>query len=193
VSVAPQTLCGSVVVTADSTPPAIRCPLDIAVDAGPAGTLVEYKVEAWDACGPVEVACTPPSGSIFPAGTTEVICRAVDLAGNIAFCSFGVHVKPAAMFRRGDSNADGKVDISDGVRTLGHLFVGGPRPECMEALNANDDSVVDLSDAVYIFQYLFLGGPMPPAPGPNVCGPDPTPGDLGPCEYDACPFGGQDP
>jgi len=83
---------------------------------------------------------------------------------------------PLGVFHRGDSNDDGKVDISDGVRILNFLFLGGPKPTCLEAANANDDAVLNISDAVYLFQALFTGGPKPPAPGapPAECGADPV-------------------
>jgi hypothetical protein len=79
-------------------------------------------------------------------------------------------------FIRGDTNADGGVDISDGVFTLNFLFQGGPAPACDDAVDANDDGTGDLSDAVYEFNYLFLGGPQMPPPFPG-CGLDPTDND----------------
>jgi hypothetical protein len=92
----------------------------------------------------------------------------------------------AAEFRRGDATDDGAVDISDGVSILGFLFTGGPAPVCPDAADSDDNAAVDLSDAVWIFQYLFLGGPPPEAPGPSVCGPDPTEDGLGDCESERC-------
>ncbi|MGQ9590869.1 MAG: PKD domain-containing protein [Planctomycetota bacterium] len=79
-----------------------------------------------------------------------------------------------ARFRRGDSNADGAINITDGVFTLNYLFLGGPEPPCAEAADANDDGAANITDGIYILNYLFLGGPAPPAPGPDVCGPDPA-------------------
>jgi hypothetical protein len=40
----------------------------------------------------VTTVCTPPSGSIFPVGTTTVTCSATDVLGNTATCSFTVTV-----------------------------------------------------------------------------------------------------
>jgi len=76
------------------------------------------------------------------------------------------------LFRRGDGNADGTVDISDGVFCLCFFFLGCDQT-CIEACNANDDAKWDLTDAIYIFNWLFLGGSRPPSPGPFDCGPDP--------------------
>ncbi|MGA2603152.1 MAG: HYR domain-containing protein [Verrucomicrobiia bacterium] len=39
------------------------------------------------------VTCVPASGSIFPLGTTPVVCTAVDAAGNTASCTFSVTVQ----------------------------------------------------------------------------------------------------
>jgi hypothetical protein len=77
-------------------------------------------------------------------------------------------------FRRGDTNGDGKVDLSDAVRTFGFLFLGGVNIGCLDAADANDSGKVDLSDGSYTLNYLFLGGTDLPAPGRLTCGPDPS-------------------
>lgn len=77
-------------------------------------------------------------------------------------------------FMRGDANTDMVVDISDGIRTLGFLFLGGFPLACKDAADTTDDERLDISDAIYIFTFLFLGTiPPPPPPGLN-CGMDPT-------------------
>ncbi len=93
---------------------------------------------------------------------------------------------PSQGFRRGDSNEDANVDISDAVFSLSYLFLGGPTPTCLDAADANDDGRVDLSDAVYTLGFKFLGGPEIPAPGPNNCGKDPTTDSLVECSYNKC-------
>jgi hypothetical protein len=146
-----------------------------------------WKVSAGDDCSEAAITCDPPSGSLFPAGTTEVICTAVDASGTTAECRFKVTVNlRSPVFKRADGNADGSVDISDPVQVLGYLFLGGAEPTCLDAADANDDNAVDISDASAILGYLFLGGPPPPAPGPFACGPDPTAGGLAECAYRAC-------
>jgi hypothetical protein len=79
-------------------------------------------------------------------------------------------------FVRGDTNLDAGLDISDPLRTLHTLFVGGDRFSfrCPNAADANDDDTVDVSDAIYTLEYLFLGGPPPPPPFPQP-GYDPAP------------------
>lgn len=77
------------------------------------------------------------------------------------------------IFIRGDSNRDGKVQLSDAVHLLGFLFLGSDSPTCRDAADGNDDGKLDLTDAVYVLGHLFLGGPAPPAPFPTK-GADPT-------------------
>ena len=84
-------------------------------------------------------------------------------------------------FRRGDSNGDAEVDLSDALRTLGYLFLGAPPPDCPDAADANDDARIDISDAVGTLGFLFLGSAAPPPPGPFECGADPTGDALGAC------------
>ena len=91
------------------------------------------------------------------------------------------------IFNRGDANADGIINITDGIFVLNYLFLGGGTPTCLEAANGNDDAVINITDGIFILNYLFLGGPEPPAPGPTdaPCGPDPvdSPSDLGCDDY----------
>jgi hypothetical protein len=83
-----------------------------------------------------------------------------------------------AHFLRGDSNHDGKIDISDGISTLGFLFLGSKTPPCMDGADINDSGVVDIGDAIFTFNYLFQGGANPGAPFPVFEG-DPTTDGIG--------------
>jgi hypothetical protein len=78
-------------------------------------------------------------------------------------------------FQRGDADANGAVNITDGIFVLNFLFLGGSAPLCHEAANSNDDAEVNITDGIYILNFLFLGGPAPPDPH-GACGWDPTPG-----------------
>jgi hypothetical protein len=89
----------------------------------------------------------------------------------------------AAPFRRGDSDADGAVGLSDPLAVLLHLFRGGPAPSCVKAADADDDGQVGLGDAVHVLRFLFLGGPAPAFPR-EACGLDPTADGL-PCDAHA--------
>ena len=78
-----------------------------------------------------------------------------------------------AIFKRGDSNVDSFLDVSDVAFTLRSLFTGGVSAPCDDAADSNDDGTIDIADPVYTLFHLFLGTPEPPAPG-RGCGVDPT-------------------
>lgn len=90
--------------------------------------------------------------------------------------------EPEDWFKRGDSNADNSINITDGVYIVHHLFRGGPPPPCQDSADTNDDGQLNITDTIYVLNWLFLGGFEPPAPGPHDCGPDPTQDNLA-CEY----------
>ena len=91
-------------------------------------------------------------------------------------------VPVGARFLRGDSNADGDIDISDGVLVLIYLFLdGGASPPCLRSADPDGTGVIELSDAIYILRFLFLDGPPPEAPFPE-CGSDGA-------TFQSCPSG----
>ena len=78
-----------------------------------------------------------------------------------------VMVRREDVFLRGDSNMDGRLDISDAIYILAYRYTGGPWPTCMDAADANDDGRVDLSDPIFFLSFLFHREvPLPP-PGPE--------------------------
>ncbi|MEN3002574.1 MAG: HYR domain-containing protein, partial [Armatimonadota bacterium] len=82
--------------TVDNTPPVVRCPDNIVVQARFPECLVPvtWRAKAEDDCDPnPRLECVPPSGSLFPIGkTTVVTCTATDRCGNSASCEFTVTV-----------------------------------------------------------------------------------------------------
>ena len=81
----------------DNTPPVITPHADITANAtSPSGAVVSFTVQATDDVGIASLICVPPSGSVFPVGTTLVQCTASDDAGNTAVASFNVMVKGAS-------------------------------------------------------------------------------------------------
>ncbi|GAB2630567.1 hypothetical protein GCM10027168_72620 [Streptomyces capparidis] len=67
----------------DVTAPVVNVDDRTAEATGPDGARIEYPATADDAVdGPLTPVCTPPSGSLFPIGTTQVTCTATDRAGN---------------------------------------------------------------------------------------------------------------
>jgi hypothetical protein len=92
-----------------------------------------------------------------------------------------------AILARGDSNSDGRVDLSDVLFINNYLYNGGPAPPCMNQADANNDGVVNGSDAIFLCNWLYNGGRAPPYPGPynTTCAVDalPRPG----CLVSPCP------
>lgn len=84
--------------TADTTAPVLSVPANIAINAtSPDGTFVQYTASATDDVnGAVTPVCGPVSGTLFPIGTTTVICTATDTALNSSSASFEVTVVGAS-------------------------------------------------------------------------------------------------
>lgn len=110
----------------------------------------------------------------LPSGQFSITLIVRDPAGNVGMDEVMVVVTGGIQFRRGDSNTDGAVDISDSVNTLGYLFTGGGRVDCADAADANDSGDLDISDPIFTLGWLFLGTTDPPAPGPFTPGSDST-------------------
>jgi regulation of enolase protein 1 (concanavalin A-like superfamily) len=95
---------------------------------------------------------------------------------------------PPGGFHRGDSDDNGQLQLTDAVRILGFLFLGGVSPTCLDAADTDDNGQLQLTDAVRILGFLFLGGVAPAAPGPppNPCGEDTGAAHLGCASYTHC-------
>ncbi|MEM7261572.1 MAG: LamG domain-containing protein [Planctomycetota bacterium] len=76
-------------------------------------------------------------------------------------------------FVRGDADASGAVNITDGIFVLNFLFLGGNDPSCKDAADADDSGAVNITDGIFILNFLFLGG-GDPAPPFKACGIDTT-------------------
>jgi len=88
--------CSFTVTVNDVQAPSITCPASQSVptDPGLCSAVVNYPPPAvTDNCPGVGApSCVPPSGSVFPLGTTPVGCAVEDAAGNPAGCGFTVTV-----------------------------------------------------------------------------------------------------
>ena len=123
--------------------------------------------------------CVEGGGTIncFPVGN-RLIAGQVELSPNLVSSFVLVNgliniVPDVTIFRRGDSNGDRAVDISDALNTLGYLFLGDRRPACFDAADANDDGKLDIADPIGTLEHLFSsGGPLPPPSSEE--GEDPT-------------------
>lgn len=90
-------------------------------------------------------------------------------------------------FRRGDTNSDGLIDISDALFLASWLFGVGPVGTCEDAGDINDNGALEgLVDSIALLTYLFSGGPQPPTPFPG-CGGDLTDDALGCVSTAPCP------
>ena len=99
-----------------------------------------------------------------------------------------LEARPVPGFVRGDSNTDGRTDLSDAIRTLIYLFDQEALLEpvvCLDAMDSNDDSLLDLSDPVHTLTWMFSGATTMAEPFPS-CGFDPTPDVLHCEEFAPC-------
>ena len=88
-------------------------------------------------------------------------------------------------FVRGDPNADQRLDLTDAVFVLNHLFLGGVPPSCEKSADEDDNGILDITDAILHLNHLFLGGPPPEPPFPE-CGWDSIADDLTCWEFAPC-------
>ena len=97
-------------------------------------------------------------------------------------------------FKRGDVDGSGCLDtLIDTITLLQFLFPNAPTVPplpCESAADANDDGAVNFADAVFLLGAGFTAPGGTPntiaAPGPDVCGTDPTPDTLTCAVYDNC-------
>ncbi|HVR72894.1 MAG TPA: CotH kinase family protein, partial [Planctomycetota bacterium] len=76
------------------------------------------------------------------------------------------------LFRRGDPNADSRVNVSDAIAILLHLFAGADEMACMESADVDANGEIQSVDALLILSYLFQGSSGAaeiPSPGPSEC------------------------
>ena len=137
------------------------------------GAIHVVEFDAKDPPDASEVVAVPQEAAVRYLGKNfEVLAQPEVL-------SFDKREVAEAPFLRGDSFADGSVDISDAVQILGFLFRGGSAPACEKAADADDDGRLAISDPVVILLHLFRGRALP-APS-ETCDTDPT-GDVLTCE-----------
>src|SRR5690606_15419577 len=92
-----------------------------------------------------------------------------------------------ARFIRGDADASGSLNLTDGIRILNYLFVGNAEVLCLDSADSDDSGNVNLSDGIFVLNYLFSDGSAPPSPHPN-CGTDPTEDGVTCTTQPACAF-----
>ncbi|WP_056684496.1 HYR domain-containing protein [Cytobacillus solani] len=88
-------------------------------DPGVCGAIVNYpNPTVSTSCPGVTFSCSPPSGSLFPVGTTIVNCTASDICGGSAECSFMVtvnDVEPPTIICSGNITQDNDPGVCGAV------------------------------------------------------------------------------
>ena len=142
---------------------------------------------AWYYAGDDTIVVHPEGGTLFLTDGMKVL-DAVTYGASMAGQSYGYLPQDSgswglgdpspgssngdSFFLRADANADLKLNLTDAIRALLHLF--GDRPAgCLDALDADDDGAVTITDPLFLLSYLFRAGAAPPAPFPDL-GPDST-------------------
>jgi concanavalin A-like lectin/glucanase superfamily protein/HYR domain-containing protein/Ig-like domain-containing protein len=113
------------VLTVGSCPPTISCPASFVAECG---SPVTFNVTATDQSGnSLPVTCTPPSGSVFAAGSTTVNCSAT-AGGQSSTCSFRVTVRdsiPPVIACPANVSVQCVADIPAAPTTLAAFRAGG--------------------------------------------------------------------
>ena len=99
--------CTFTVSIADVVPPNIACPSSISAGPGVGQTsaVVNFQQTVSDNVAIKSTSCSPPSGSSFSLGQTNVSCLAIDSSNNQAQCYFSVTVAdktPPVLYCSGD-------------------------------------------------------------------------------------------
>ena len=153
----------------------------------------------------VELGITPPTSAdtggyavtdfdIFGRDIGLIAFGGVDAESGdvVEFLELSNHSPLSGKFKRGNANADNRVDIGDAITILGYLFGAAGDPskakvaQCRDAADANDDGKLDVADAIKTLSHLFAqAGPLPEPF--TACGIDPTSDAMGcesfpPCE-----------
>ena len=89
------------------------------------------------------------------------------------------------LFRRGDVNTDGSVNIADPIALINYVL-GLYETTCVDAADVNDNGNVNIVDIVHLLLMIMDGAPQIPAPGIINCGLDPTADALDCVSYDGC-------
>ncbi len=98
-------------------------------------------------------------------------CKSLFDAGAFAFC---VDIPAPEIFRRGDTDANGALEITDPINNLAFQFLGTFTPPCMDAADFDDNGKVEITDPIANLSHQFLGTAPPAPPGKDTCGPDST-------------------
>ncbi len=160
--------CQFQVTVSDTTKPVVVCPADIEVpnDSGRYGAVVDFDLFATDNCPGVVISVDPPSGTLFPIGTTPVQAIATDTTSHADTCSFNVTVL------LNDPDGDGLPDWDDNCPDIFNP----------DQIDSDSDGFGDSCDACTDLDGDGFGDPGFPA---NTCDPDNCPSVSNPDQGDA--------
>ncbi len=133
-----------------------------------------YEVEVEDALLTIELS----SASDLPLPSDPIISG----------ISIRRKVEVDPLFKRGDVDGNGVLELTDVIRSLNFKFVGGDiAVDCLDAADLDDNGALELTDDIRSLNYQFSGSAGPPEPpGPFNCDIDPTIDDLDCQVYKGC-------
>jgi hypothetical protein len=105
-------------------------------------------------------------GEAFEIGTMLGAGTWITIEGNIAVWNrgagaiVGAELPLKGVLPPGDADQNGRVNLTDAIVILNHLFGGGPAPR-LELADADENGVLEITDAIRILEYLFMGGEPP--------------------------------
>ena len=114
---------------------------------------------------PLEVSSTDSNFFLTPLNVPACYCCSVAVSVCDGFNSaFLAGDSTFTFFMCGDINGDGNptIDISDLVYLVDYMFLGGPEPPVMLAVDVDGSGGgIDIADLVYLVDYMFNQGPEP--------------------------------
>ncbi|MBN1441151.1 MAG: hypothetical protein JXA90_00510 [Planctomycetes bacterium] len=192
VSVVPTLEGGTI--TIESVAPVVPVITEIQGGSGFEGTVFQVVGENFDQPGLAVTVCGSAAAATLRADNVTIdvtapACGTIGLVEVEVCTDHGCDSDPQGFeyreetevpqFIRGDSDDSGGLDLTDGIKILNYLYLGGLPSVCHDAMDSDDSGSIELTDGVRIFMYLFMGGAAPQAPYPS-CGEDATPDGL-PC------------
>jgi hypothetical protein len=137
--------CSFTVTVNDTEAPVVSCPSNIVKsnDANQCSAVVTFNATANDNCdGTITPICSPASGSIFPVGTTTIVCEATDSSNQTGSCSFTVTVE--------DQESPQITTHSSPIKLWppNHSYHTVNIADCVTAVSDNCDSGLSINDVV---------------------------------------------
>ncbi|MEM7165625.1 MAG: dockerin type I repeat-containing protein [Planctomycetota bacterium] len=145
----------------------------------PLGSFAPWSLDYLPDTGTFLVSQLPMDNLLELDAAGAVLATTPWASGEALTGAYAIAPPAGVLFRRGDTNGDGALNIADAIYLLGNLFpIATPNPiDCEDAADANDDGSRNIADAVAILGSLF-GTPAQPLPAPgSSCGLDAAPAD----------------